>query len=219
MKKKSWYLAALLAILVAILIYLNRTVFNVAPEDIQTWILALGIFAPIVYVGLYALRPFILFPASILSLAGGLAFGPLYGTLLTVVGATAGAYLSFMLARKLGAERIEQKWGDKTQKIQGILEQNGFIVVFILRLVPLFSFDLISYSAGLSKIKTSHFMAATVIGMIPGTFAYTFLGASTVSDNKGTFILAVIIFAVVTIVPLLMRDQIKRFLSIQDKKS
>ncbi len=218
MKKKSWLIVACLALLIAGLIYLNRTVFNIEPEEIKDWILALGVFAPIVYVLLYAFRPLILFPASILSLAGGLAFGPVYGTLLTIVGASAGAFISFLVARKLGAERIEQKWGSKTMKIQSILEKNGLVVVFILRLIPLFSFDLISYSAGLSKIKTSHFMIATVLGIIPGTFAYTFLGASTVSGNKGTFLLAVVIFAVITIIPLLMRNRIKQFLSIQDKE-
>ena len=104
--------------------------------------------------------------------------------------------------------------GSKTEKLQSVLEKNGFTVVLVLRLIPLFNFDLISYAAGLSKVKKSHFLIATVIGIIPGTFAYNFLGASTVSDNSGKFILALIIFAVAIIVPVLFRKRIKRFLSL-----
>ena len=201
-------------IIFGFLFYLNQTVLNLDPNSIQSWILSIGILAPFVFVMLYSVRPFMLFPASILSLAGGLAFGPIYGTVLTIIGATIGAYLSFLFARKVGARRVEERMGSKTEKLQSVLEKNGFTVVLVLRLIPLFNFDLISYAAGLSKVKKSHFLIATVIGIIPGTFAYNFLGASTVSDNSGKFILALIIFAVAIIVPVLFRKRIKRFLSL-----
>lgn len=72
--------------------------------------------------------------------------------------------------------------------------------------------------AGLSKVKTSHFVLVTVIGIIPGTFAYNFLGASTLSNNFGTVVLAFIIFFIVMIVPTLFRKRLKWFLDIKEEK-
>ncbi|KIL51472.1 hypothetical protein KP77_09840 [Jeotgalibacillus alimentarius] len=161
---------------------------------------------------MYTVRPFILFPASVLSLAGGLAFGPLYGTLLTMTGATAGAVLAFIFAKKAGAKRVEEKLGNRGEKLQHKLEYNGFFIVLLLRLVPLFNFDLISYAAGASKLRLLPFALATLIGIIPGTFAYTFLGFSTGSDSTQTIIIAVTIFAVIFIIPMLFRERIRSYL-------
>ncbi|MBM7578774.1 TVP38/TMEM64 family protein [Jeotgalibacillus terrae] len=209
---KKWGGWILIAAIVAGLIVLNQTVLDLSPDRIRGWILSVGILAPVLYVVLYTVRPFILFPASVLSLAGGLAFGPLYGTLLTMAGATAGAILAFMFAKKAGAKRVEEKLGKRGEKLQDQLEHNGFFIVLLLRLVPLFNFDLISYAAGASKVRLLPFALATLIGIIPGTFAYTFLGFSTGSDSTQTIIIAVTIFAVIFIVPMLFRDKIKSYL-------
>ncbi|WP_404407065.1 TVP38/TMEM64 family protein [Jeotgalibacillus malaysiensis] len=209
---KRWSGFIIIVIIVTALIILNQTVLDLSPERIRNWILSVGVLAPILYIALYTFRPFILFPASVLSLAGGLAFGPLYGTLLTMTGATAGAVLAFMFAKKAGAKRVEEKLGHRGERLQHQLEHNGFLVVLLLRLVPIFNFDLISYAAGASKVRLLPFALATVIGIVPGTFAYTFLGFSTVSDSAETFIIAVTIFAVIFIIPLLYRKKIKSYL-------
>ncbi|MBY6035797.1 TVP38/TMEM64 family protein [Fictibacillus nanhaiensis] len=217
MKSKTILQLFAVAVIIGILIYVNQTVFNITPETLKNLILSIGVVAPLVYVVIYSVRPFVLFPASVLSLAGGLAFGPLYGTLLTIIGASIGALLAFLFARKIGAGKLESKWGDKTTKLQKILENNGFTVIILLRLIPLFNFDLISYAAGLSKIKLSHFLIGTVLGIIPGTFAYSFLGASTVSDNKGIFLLAIVLFGIVTIIPALFRKRIKQYIAAKEE--
>ncbi|TFD99932.1 TVP38/TMEM64 family protein [Jeotgalibacillus sp. R-1-5s-1] len=209
---RKWGWIVLIVIILAGLIILNRTVLDLSPERIRNWILSFGMLAPLLYVLFYSARPFILFPASVLSLAGGLAFGPVYGTLLTITGATAGAILAFMFAKKAGARRIETKLGDRGRKLQDQLEHNGFFIVLLLRLVPIFNFDLISYAAGASKIRLLPFSLATLIGIIPGTFAYTFLGFSAGSDSSGTIVLAISIFAIVFIVPMLFRNKIKAYL-------
>lgn len=218
MRRKTLFVLIGLLIILASLLYLNHNVFDFQPEKIRKWIVSLGVIAPFIYIVLYSVRPFILFPASILSLAGGLAFGPIYGTLLTIAGASLGAYFALMLSRKIGGSWIEKKSGRRIEKVKKILEKNGFIVVLLLRLIPLFPFDLISYIAGLSKVKTSHFVLATVIGIIPGTFAYNFLGASTLSNNVGTIGLAFIVFFIVMIIPTLFQKRLKRFLDIKEEK-
>lgn len=208
---------AIVLLLIGGLIYLNQTVFDISPEKLKKWILSIGVLAPVLYVLLYSFRPFILFPASILSLAGGLAFGPLYGTLLTVSGATFGAVLAFMFARKVGAGKWQKRSGQKAEAIQTNLEKNGFLVVLLLRLIPLFHFDLISYVAGVSKVRLLHFSLGTFIGIIPGTFAYNFLGSSTTSGNTGIVFIAITFFAVLTILPILFRKKIKNFLAYESE--
>ncbi|XQY92946.1 TVP38/TMEM64 family protein [Metabacillus sp. HB246100] len=218
MKKKPIGVMLSLIVVVGFIILFNQRVLNFTPDTIQKWILSLGILAPIIYIILYTVRPLILFPASVLSLAGGLAFGPLYGTLLTITGATLGAYLSFLVSRKIGGKWVEKKSGERMERIKKILEKNGLLAILLLRLIPLFPFDLISYAAGLSKIKGWHFILGTLIGIIPGTFAYNFLGASTTSNSMVTIVGAVIIFLLVMMIPALFKNKFKAFLDQQEKK-
>ncbi|WP_034551976.1 TVP38/TMEM64 family protein [Carnobacterium funditum] len=217
MKKSDGLILLSILAFLLVLFFLNQTVFNIEAETIQSEIIELGVIAPFVYVFFYSVRPLILFPASVLSLAGGLAFGPLYGTLLTLTGASIGAYLSFLVSRKVGSKWIEKKGGHRVLKLKDSLEQKGFIVVLVMRLVPLFPFDLVSYTAGLSKIKTRDFMLATVLGMIPGTFVYTFLGANALSSNMGRVALAGGLFIVITLIPTLFQKKIRKLLKMKDE--
>lgn len=210
MTKKNWIKGILLAILIGSLLFINHNYLNISPEGIREWILSFGIFAPIIYVVLYTIRPLILFPASILSLAAGLAFGAIWGTIYTIIGATLGAIVSFLVAKKFGKNITNNKTPNvRMRKIQSQMEENGFFYVLLLRLIPLFNFDLISYLAGLSKVKLSHFVLATVVGIIPGTFAYNFLGSSFVGDNKSIIIIAVVVFVLISVLPLIFSKKVR----------
>lgn len=210
MTKKNWIKGILLAIIVGSLLYINHNYLNISPEGIRKWILSFGIFSPIIYVVLYTIRPLILFPASILSLAAGLAFGAIWGTVYTIIGATLGAIVSFLVAKKFGKNITKKETSNvRVQKIQSQLEDNVFFYILLLRLIPLFNFDLISYLAGLSKVKLSHFVLATVIGIIPGTFAYNFLGSSFVGDNKSVIFFAIIVFILISVLPLILSKKVR----------
>ncbi|TYS54412.1 TVP38/TMEM64 family protein [Sutcliffiella horikoshii] len=210
MTKKNWIKGVLLAILVGSLIFINHNYLNIRPEGIREWILSFGILAPVIYIVLYTIRPLILFPASILSLAAGLAFGALWGTVYTILGATLGAVVAFLVAKKFGKNITKNKPSNvRVKKVQSQMEVNGFFYVLLLRLIPLFNFDLISYLAGLSKVKLSHFVLATVIGIIPGTFAYNFLGSSFVGDNKSIIIFAVVVFILISVLPLILSKKVR----------
>jgi uncharacterized membrane protein YdjX (TVP38/TMEM64 family) len=93
---------------------------------------------------------------------------------------------------------MERKGNAK--KIQAQIEVNGFLYVLLFRFIPVFNFDLISYLAGISKVRLSSFFFGTLIGIIPGTFAYNFLGSSMISSNPMIIITAVIVFVVLTFV-------------------
>ncbi|MGO4273440.1 TVP38/TMEM64 family protein [Paenibacillus sp. TAF58] len=206
MKPRSWLL--LFIVVIGGLLWLNYKVLHLGPEDIRAWILSFGWAAPVLFIFIYAVRPLILFPASVLSLTGGLAFGPVWGTVYTIVGATIGAVLSFWLARFLGNKLVSTRSKEKWGKLEKQLQQKGFIYILLLRLIPLFPFDLISYGAGVAKVNFSAFLFGTLLGIIPGTFAYSFLGSSFLHEKKSYIVIAVIVFVLVTLIPLVLKKRV-----------
>lgn len=199
------------AVIAAILflLWFNQSYLQLTPSDIRTWILSFGWLSPILFVVIYTIRPLILFPASILSITGGLAFGAIWGTVLTVIGATAGAVLSFMLARYMGKSLVQMEWKGKFAKIQSQLEHRGLLYVLLLRLIPIFPFDLISYVAGVSKIHFRAFFIGTLFGIIPGTFAYNFLGSSFVGGSVSDILIAASVFLIAMLIPILFRKRLE----------
>lgn len=207
MNKRQLAKWLLVAVAVVLVVWISRSVFQVDANSIRDWILSFGIWAPLMYIVIYTVRPLIFFPASVLSLAGGLAFGAWMGTIYTIIGATLGAMLSFYVASSLGKSLVKKQWSGNAAKIQSQMEHNGFLYVLMFRLIPVINFDLISYLAAIAKVRFSSFALATVIGIIPGTFAYNFLGSSFVSGNPKVIALAVAVFIVLTVVPIVIRNR------------
>ncbi|EGA91015.1 SNARE associated protein [Planococcus donghaensis MPA1U2] len=208
-KSKGFQIAkwVAIAVLIGIVIWLSRSVFQVDANDLRNWILSFGIWSPVLYILIYTVRPLIFFPASVLSIAGGLAFGAWFGTLYTIIGATLGAMLSFYVAKTLGKSFVRKSWTGNVGKIQSQMEQNGFFYVLLFRFIPVINFDLISYVAAFAKVRFSSFALATFLGIIPGTFAYNFLGSSFVSGNPKIILLAVVVFVILTVVPIALRNR------------
>lgn len=197
----------LIAVGVGLVIWLSRSVLQVDANDLRNWILSFGLWSPAIYIIVYTVRPLIFFPASVLSIAGGLAFGAWMGTLYTIIGATLGAMLSFYVAKTVGKKLVRKTWTGNVRKIQSQMEQNGFFYVLLFRFIPVINFDLISYAAAFAKVRFTSFALATFIGIIPGTFAYNFLGSSFVSGNPKIIILAVAVFVIMTVVPIALRNR------------
>jgi len=201
---------AVIAAAVAILLWLDFKVIKADPEAIRNWVLSFGWTAPALYIGLYIARPFVLFPASILSMAGGLAFGTWFGMLYTLVGAVTGAVLSFLLAGKIGKGLFKGKEDGRLAKMERAMEKRGFMMVLLLRIAPFVPFDLVSYAAGAAGVRLRAFLPATVIGTLPGTFAYNFLGSSLTKGSWKEFLLAGCVFAAALAVPFLFRRKAEK---------
>jgi uncharacterized membrane protein YdjX (TVP38/TMEM64 family) len=204
-----WKISAAV-IVVAALLWFDFKYLKVNPESIRTWVLSFGWIAPVLYIAMYIARPFILFPASILSMAGGLAFGTWFGMLYTLVGAVTGAVLSFLVARKIGGGFFRGKEDPRLSKIEKAMERRGFMMVLLLRIAPFVPFDLVSYAAGVARVPLRAFLPATVIGTLPGTFAYNFLGASLTKGSWKEILIACCVFAVALAVPFLFRRKVQQ---------
>ena len=136
-----------------------------------------GALAPLLYVALLIVQAVVApLPAPALAIAGGYGFGVLEGFFLTWAGSLAGGVISFGISRRFGRGLVAGS--GPAERLDRFVGEHGAVLVFVLRLIPLVSFDAISYAAGLSSIRFRGFLLATAIGMAPGTFAFVFLGGS-----------------------------------------
>jgi uncharacterized membrane protein YdjX (TVP38/TMEM64 family) len=139
--------------------------------------------AALAFLMLSIVRPLVLFPATLLTLAAGLLFGPVAGVIVAASGANASAMVGWAVARYVspssvtGGRTVVQGWSER-------LERNSFEAVLLMRLLFL-PYDLVNYGCGLLKVKWRPFLLATAIGSLPGTIAFVLAGASVKRLDQG----------------------------------
>ena len=147
---------------------------------VEDWVARAGLAGPMLFMALYAVATVLFLPGSVLTLAGGALFGPVWGTLYNLTGATLGAVLAFVIARFIASDwaqdRIERRAGGRIERLVKGVEAEGWRFVAFTRLVPLFPFNLLNYALGLTRIPLFHYVVATCVFMLPGAIAYTYLG-------------------------------------------
>ena len=163
--------------------------------------------APLVFILGYAVATVAFLPGTPLTLLAGLAFGPVLGTIYVMVGATAGLTLAFLVAR-YAARGLVASWvgeNERLKRLDGEVERQGWRILVITRLVPLFPFNLQNYAYGLTKIGLGTYVLVSAICIIPGVVAYTFAGGSVTSgDLTRTFIflgIAAVFFVLLSLIP------------------
>lgn len=221
LKKKNRGVYIILLLIIGTTMYFCQTSemfenFNV--NAIKEYINSFGIFAPIVYIIMFTLVPLTLFPDSILALAGGMVFGVFWGGIYTIIGAACGGSIAFFISRYLGRGMVEKLIKHKLDLFENGVEKKGFLLVIILRLIPLIPFDIISYGAGLSKIKYNDFILGTMIGIIPGVFIYANLGDKVLDLNSIHFFKAVAPLVVLFLISYIVKKKIS-FKDLQEKIS
>ena len=177
---------------------------------LEEWIAGAGVAGPLLFMLIYALGVVFFLPGSVLTLAGGALFGPFWGTFYNLTAATIGATISFLIARHLASDWVEQRTGGRLKQLKEGVEGEGWQFVAFVRLVPLFPFNLLNYALGLTRIKLSHYIIATYIFMLPGGIAYTYLGfvgreaAGGGEDLIKKILLAITLLAVAAFIPRLI---------------
>jgi uncharacterized membrane protein YdjX (TVP38/TMEM64 family) len=145
---------------------------------------------------LYFICTIILFPVSLLTLASGLLFGPWWGTLYSLIGATAGALAATALARYFLSDYIQNKSSSLVKKVIDGVDNEGWHFVAFVRLVPIFPFVFVNYAFGLTKINLIIYTVTNFICMLPGSFAYTYLGylgKSAATDDAHQLVIKILI--------------------------
>lgn len=115
--------------------------------------------------------------ATVLTLAGGFLFGTALAVFCVNIGATTGATLAFLSSRYLIGKWVQNRYSDQLRRFNEELSRNGYLYLLTLRLIPVFPFFLINFFAGLTRIPLRTFVWTTAVGIIPGSFVYTFAGS------------------------------------------
>jgi len=150
------------------------------PDAFGRFLDAAGFWAPLVFMGLYAVGVCLFIPGTLLTTLGAAIFGAYWGFLYVWVGAMLGAGAAFWIGRTLGREFAASLIGDRLKKYDDAIERNGFATVLYLRLVY-FPFTPMNFGMGLTKVRFGDYIFGTGLGIIVGTFIFTFF-IGTVKD-------------------------------------
>jgi uncharacterized membrane protein YdjX (TVP38/TMEM64 family) len=174
--KSTVFIALCLILLLAHFYWDASSYFD--EEKMSKWLVDAGSFAPLIYMVIMALAVIISpIPSLPLDITAGAFFGVLPGTVFSVIGALAGAVVSFMISRTIGREFVERFLGGHVNFCSTCSDKLLTRIVLFSRLLPVVSFDIISYGAGLTKMSLKMFSLATFFGMIPLTFLYNYFGS------------------------------------------
>ena len=164
---------------------------------------ALGALGPLAIIvlmtGAIVLSPI---PSAPIALAAGAAYGHTWGTVYVLIGAEAGALIAFGIARLLGSE-VLRKYYPQTSSMQLLGSQNALMaIVFVSRLLPFISFDVVSYAAGLTPLRFWRFAVATLTGIVPASFALAHFGAEMASSETDRIAISVLVLGTITLIPI-----------------
>ncbi|WP_264191106.1 TVP38/TMEM64 family protein [Fictibacillus halophilus] len=208
--KKWLFIMFSLAILILLIVWLQKNYKGFSPEEFRNWIMQWGLLAPFLFILLYTLRPFVLFPSSIFAITSGLSFGFYWGCLYTYLGSLGGGLITYYAVNRLGRFKKSKQWkNERYNKIRSNIEREGFRYVLLLRLLPVLNYDLVSYLTSITKVKFKDYAIATAIGIIPGTIAYTYLGTSMTSQSKEVIWIGTTLLFVIVGLPLIFKKKMK----------
>lgn len=182
-KKTALIKISILILFIAVAIYLVR--FSPAKQYLTTEQLGLfldsaGIWAPLMFVLIYATGVCLFIPGTLLTALGAAVFGPYWGFLYVWIGAMIGASLAFLIGRYLGRGFAASLIGDRLKRYDDSIGRNGFTTVLYLRLIY-FPFTPMNFGMGLTKVRFRDYFSGTALGIIVGTFIFTFF-VGTVRD-------------------------------------
>lgn len=142
------------------------------------WVDSLGFWGPVAFIVIYNLATILFVPGVLLTLGGGVLFGVVLGSLYVFIATSLGATFAFLIGRYLsrGWVRRQVQGNIKFKAINQAVAKEGFKIVFLTRLSPIFPFNLLNYAFGITQISLKDYLLGS-LGMIPGTFMYVYLGS------------------------------------------
>ncbi len=172
---QAWAALALLILLLALALLAYR--LDLRPETVERVIRDLGAWGVLASIALMVLHSFVPFPAELLAFANGMVYGPVWGTVVTWVGAMLGALVAFALARRAGRPLVERFVERRhLERLDRRIAAGSVPVLLLVRLLPVVSFNLVNYGAGLTRVPLWTFLWTTGLGILPPIVAMVAMG-------------------------------------------
>jgi uncharacterized membrane protein YdjX (TVP38/TMEM64 family) len=157
--------------------YFSLEALRRSEAELSAFVAEHGLSAPLLYAAIYVAAVALSFPgASFLTIAGGFLFGAAKGTALALVSATIGATLIFLAARTSIGSVLRDKAGPRMQRLRDGFKQDSVSYLLFLRLAPIFPFWLVNLAAAIFGMRLAPYMLATAVGILPGTFVFSYFG-------------------------------------------
>ncbi len=208
-KTVKFLVALLIALLVAGGVYLTGQ--NIFSADALTSLLArYPVAAPLIFLCIYAIAPSLFLPSIPITLAAGFFWGPVWGVVFSITGATIGACLPFFLSRYLFQDAVRAKIPEERWNwLQDKVIQHGWKAVAFTRLIPVFPFNLLNYLFGLTPIPFRHYLWSTFVFMLPACIAFVAFGSSLgeliLRGNVRGLIIGIVVAVLAFLVPVAIR--------------
>ena len=211
-KKRSWKPLIILALLIAAVagVQLTGATQYLQQEKLQSLIASYGVLAPVIYILIYSLAPVLFLPGLPITIVGGIVFGPFWGVVYAITGATVGASLAFLVARYVARDWVSSKLtGPKWEKLDSEVAQHGWKVVAFTRLIPAFPFNLLNYAFGLTKVSFVSYAVTSFFCMLPACIAFIVFSSSLLGLITGKVspaaLLGIGLIAAVSLIPVAYR--------------
>ena len=156
-------------------------------DRMDAWFEGLGIWAPVVFISLWVGACVFFLPGLPISIAGGLIFGAFWGTVYTTIGANLGAAAAFLIGRYVARDMVERRMAgnDSLRRIDEGVKRQGWRMLMITRLVPIFPFNIQNFIYGLTDISLGTYVLVSLVCMLPGTIAYNFAAGAVRTGDFG----------------------------------
>jgi uncharacterized membrane protein YdjX (TVP38/TMEM64 family) len=148
--------------------------------DFLDWVRGMGVCGPVVFGAVYVGACVLFVPGSVLTLGAGFVFGVVVGTITVSASSVAGASAAFLLGRTLLRDWIQARIArnPRFHALDAAVQRQGFLIVLLCRLSPIFPFNLLNYALGLTRVSFRDYLLASWLGMLPGTVLYVYLGST-----------------------------------------
>ncbi len=212
-RKAGWWRLAAAVVVVAAGVLAARhyglfdflTIANI--DKLDAWFKGFGIWAPLLFIGIWIVACVFFLPGLPIAIVGGLVFGAVWGTVYSIIGSTIGATAAFLVGRYAARSMVEGLVAKNAalRKIDEGVRQQGWRMLMITRLVPLFPFNAQNYVYGLTRISLPTFVVVSFFCMLPGCIAFNFAAGSVRTGEFGKFFLylavAGVFFVLLSLIP------------------
>ncbi len=182
-KKGLWKPVALILGVIVMLVLARYLGLDQYLKALQPWIESLGPLGPLAFIAIYVVASIMAIPGSPLTIAAGVLFGSFWGVIWVSLGSTAAAGACFLIARYVARASIEKNLthNKQFQKLDNLTAEHGAFIVAIVRLLPIFPFNLLNYGFGLTRVPFITYLFWSWLCMLPGTILYV-VGADAVKQ-------------------------------------
>jgi uncharacterized membrane protein YdjX (TVP38/TMEM64 family) len=207
-------------LLILLTAYLRKQGY-ISTEGILNFIKQYKVAAPLLFISIYAIGPSLFIPSLPLTLGAGFLWGPFWGVVFAITGATTGSSVAFLISRYLMADTIKKRFGyDKWTWLKEKVEKHGWKAVAFARLLPVLPFPVLNYMFGVTPIPFFHYLWASFVFMLPACIAYVAFGSSMgellLKGNVKGLVIGILIASVAMLLPFALKPLVKKVTSPRD---